>query len=88
MSNWVVITEKGRVWSYMPTDPNYYKILSAVHSEFCSSGSTWDRPNLLFKDGKLVCEKLYDIAWNYGSSMRAALERATAAVRENFKEPE
>ena len=88
MTNWVVLTEKGRVWKAMPKEPNYYKILDYAFNEFCSAGSTWDRPNQLFRDGVLIHSNLHAIAYNYGDALRKALSAASNKVREQFKEPE
>lgn len=79
-----IIKESGRAEFY--SDRDYYQILSSVAHEYGSAGGSWDRPNMLLKDGKVVVpEKLADIAWKYGQRSRKLYDQTEKQLREEFK---
>lgn len=73
----VVVTRSGRAEN-CKDGSTYWSILSDIYVHYQSAGGSWDRPNMLLLDGKIViASNLSENAWNYG---RAKSERTMQAV--------
>lgn len=61
---------------------SYLNVLDHVYRDMQSGGSNYDRPQLLFADGKPVSlpKPLTDLAWDYVAELRKAVDDAKAEV--------
>jgi len=78
---YTIITESGR--TKVEHEKDYWSILSDVHLQYMSAGGSWDRPNMLLLNGKVVVpEGLAGLAWRYGNELRDAVAETTRDIRE------
>lgn len=81
---WTVIRASGRAETHESYD--YYQLLSHYHTDMSAGGSTYDHPNILLLNGKVVVEKDFiDKAWAYGQDWRKAYDEVNARVRAEHK---
>lgn len=82
--NWTIIKESGRT-EFIP-DGDYYSILSSVGRDFMSAGGSWDRPNMLLLNGKIVIAAgLADVGYKYAKRDRELHAEISRKIREEFK---
>lgn len=78
---WVVLTMTGKVWSPKAAG-GYFGILGEVFNDGMSAGGSWDAPNTLILNGRVVVERgLWDLAYAFGAADRDARAKAYEAVR-------
>lgn len=69
---------------------DYLGVLDWIGRDMMTGGSTYDRPTLLFADGKQVelTEHLTDMGYRYVNEKHAAHEQALAAVNAKWRKAE
>lgn len=81
---WTVIRCSGAAETFWGPDEHgasgkrdYLDVLNHVYNDMVAGGSTYDRPNMLLSDGKVVIDSgLTDLAYAYGTDLRNAYEHA------------
>lgn len=87
MTLYTMMRESGRCTVYKET-MGYHEILSEIYVEYMSSGSVWDRPNRLFRDGDIIIRnELAEIAWGFGQKREELHKELKKQLHEHFKEP-
>lgn len=85
--NWAMIRVSGRCET--PEGSEWYSILEAVGREKEYSGSNWDRPDKLLKNGMVVVDRgLADVAGAYVHRLRKEYAEAAERARAANAEPE
>lgn len=88
-SNYVVMRRSGQIMTFRDgiggspqSGGPYLHILGVIADELQSAGNTYDAPEKLFLDGKLVVERgLKDLAWNYRQDSVGARDAAANEVK-------
>ena len=82
--NWTIIKESGR--TEFKSDTDYFSILSSIGYEFMTAGVSWDRPNMLLLNGKIVVEEgLANLGYKYFIRNRELHDEISRKIREEFK---
>ncbi|QIG66090.1 hypothetical protein PQB35_gp34 [Ochrobactrum phage vB_OspP_OH] len=80
MKRFTVIRDSGRVDIYENT--SYFWVLRNVYADMQSGGSTYDHPNILLLNGKVVIpEGLANLAWEYCRELDDAIMKTTADIQ-------
>lgn len=81
--DFTVIRRSGR--PAFDRNVTYFSVLEDVYAEMLGAGSTWDAPEMLLMDGKLVIDGgLADVAHDYGTRKIELRAEANDKVRSLF----